>query len=389
MYGTKIDMENRQIPWTMLIHHFQGVSSETEEQQLTAWLAEASHASLYASLQALWQSIQQEGETWQSDADRLWQRLEQRINPQAEVASPVLQATQLTAKADGQGAAVRGEVQTIEVQGNVPADKIRSEAQPKEVRIPLGRFRYAVAAAALGLLLSVSAGGYAFYRWVEASQISHTFRAMNGKSRVTLPDGTKVWLNADTKLTYESSFWSKERAVKLEGEALFEVMPDQEHPFIVKNYGFRARVYGTRFLFKARKELPQVHVALISGSVAVQSTGDEHFLNPGEGALCNRTTGDISVRQTDVMFHALWAGESIRIEGKSLPELVPTLQCWYGVKIRLDDTIGRNQAYTFTIHNEPLEEILRLMARIHPIEYAFDDKNQVTITNKVLTKKRR
>ena len=177
--------------------------------------------------------------------------------------------------------------------------------------------------------------------------------------------------------------------MKLEGEALFEVMPDQEHPFIVKNYGFRARVYGTRFLFKARKELPQVHVALISGSVAVQSTGDEFFLNPGEGALCNRTTGDISVRQTDVMFHALWAGESIRIEGKSLPELVPTLECWYGVKIRLDDTIGRNQAYTFTIHNEPLEEILRPMARMTPTEYAFDDKKQATKTNKVLTKKRR
>lgn len=371
-------MENRQIPWTILIHHFQGVSSEVEEQQLTDWLAKASHVSLYESLQALWLSIQQEGATWQSDADRLWQRLEQRINPQVGVENPDLQASKLSLQANGQA---------VSVSGKAHADEVRSKALSKEVRIPLGRFRCAVAAAALGLLLSVSAGGYAFYRWVEASQISHTFRAMNGKSRVTLPDGTKVWLNAESELHYESSFWNKERAVYLEGEALFEVTPDQQHPFIVENHGFRARVYGTRFLFLARNQLPEVKVCLISGSVSVQSDKEEHFLNPGEGAVCNRASGDITVSKTDVMFNALWAGESIRIERKSLPELVPTLQCWYGVKIRLDDTIGQNQAYTFTIHNEPLEEILRLMARIHPIEYTFDDKNQVTITNKVFIKK--
>ena len=75
----------------------------------------------------------------------------------------------------------------------------------------------------------------------------------------------------------------------------------------------------------------------------------------------------------------MWTQESVRFEQKTLKELARYLTRWYGVKVIVDSSITDDQAYTFTIKNEPLEEILRLMARIHPITYSFDENDKVTI----------
>ncbi|MGM9759016.1 MAG: FecR family protein [Parabacteroides sp.] len=325
-------MDRQQIPWTIFVHHLQGSSSAEEEEQLATWLADASHVAVYAALRKLWLSIQQEGADWKSDADLLWARMEARMNP-----------------------------------------------KPKEIRIPLSRFRWGAVAAVIVLLLSLSVCIYTTSRWIESASMSQRYQAMNGKSQITLPDGSHVWLNTDSELQYNSSFWSGERSVTLEGEALFDVKHDDKHPFVVRAHGFAARVHGTRFSFLARQELKQVYVGLLSGSVSVKSSKDEQFLQPGEEASCNRLDGYIQVQKNDVAFNTLWAGESLHFDRQSLRELVPTLSRWYGVRIQLDPTLQDNQAYTFTIHNEPLEEVLRLMARIHPISYSFDEKNHVTI----------
>ena len=78
----------------------------------------------------------------------------------------------------------------------------------------------------------------------------------------------------------------------------------------------------------------------------------------------------------------MWAQESVRFEKQSIRELTKYLSKWYGVKIILDPSVPTDQAYTFSIKHEPLEEVLRLMARVNPIQYSFDENNVVIITNK-------
>lgn len=78
----------------------------------------------------------------------------------------------------------------------------------------------------------------------------------------------------------------------------------------------------------------------------------------------------------------LWAKESLRFEKKTIYELTGYLSEWYGMDIRLDPSLPTDQAYTFTITHESLEEVLCLIAKITPIEYVFDEDNTVRITRK-------
>lgn len=250
----------------------------------------------------------------------------------------------------------------------------------KGIRISLNRLRWLSVAASILLVICISFAGYMTKQLYDINTVVQTYTALNGKSKIVLPDGSDVWLNAESSLEYRTTFWSKERSVLLNGEAFFNVAKDKDHPFVVKSQGFRVKVYGTTFNVEAREKSNEMCVSLLSGSVDVASANEAHMIMPGETAVCMKNSGKISVEKSDVDFVAMWAKESVRFERKSIRELIKYLSRWYGVKIYLDPSIPENQAYTFTIKNEPLEEILRLMARIHPIKYSFDENNKVTIS---------
>lgn len=336
---------SKNIPWNSIIKTFKAEATVEEQETLAAWLAEADHASVFADLRTLWDTIQAEGETYESSADMLWRKMETRMNkkePEKE-----------------------------------------SGKEPKMVRFSRSTFRWASAAASVLVLLTLSFTGYITKEWYDMNRISQTYTALNGKSKVLLPDGSEVWLNAESSLEYKTTAWGRERSVRLHGEAFFEVAKDSNRPFVVKSQGFAVKVYGTRFNVEARDQDGDMNVSLLEGSVAVASANATRMIVPGEVATCSKNTGKIEVDKADVDFAAMWAKESVRFERKSIKELSKYLSKWYGVKIILDPAIPENQAYTFTIRHEPFEEILRLMARITPIQYSFDEKNVVRIERRI------
>jgi transmembrane sensor len=100
---------------------------------------------------------------------------------------------------------------------------------------------------------------------------------------VLLSDGTEVWLNAESRLSYPSRFDEDERIVELEGEAYFKVASDKAHPFIVRTSRFNTRVLGTEFNVKAHQD-DTPYVTLVSGSVRIKASrsGEEVSLHPGQ-----------------------------------------------------------------------------------------------------------
>ncbi len=330
-------MQKNYIPWDTIIRTFKKEASLEEQEELALWLAEASHKAVFADLQTLWDTIQQEGATFRSSADILWQEMEKRMN----------------------------------------------RKKTKEIRFNLHAFRWASAVASVFLLLTLTFTGYITKQWYDTNTVAQTYSTLNGKSKVILPDGSQVWLNAESSLAYKTTAWSKERSVQLKGEAFFEVSKDPDRPFIVKSQGFAVKVYGTTFNVEAREKTHEMNVSLLSGSVAVTSASETRMIMPGEVAMCKKNSGKINVEKADVDFAAMWAKESVRLERKSIKELSKYLSKWYGVKIILDPSIPENQAYTFTVRNEPFEEILRLMARTNPIQYSFDEKNVVRIERRI------
>lgn len=218
------------------------------------------------------------------------------------------------------------------------------------------------------IFLLFSFAGYMTAEWYKASDAVLAYSSLNGKSRICLPDSTFVWLNAGSTLEYFVSRWTKERNVRLDGEAYFEVAADPDRLFVVEGGGVVVKVHGTVFNMKAREKQDHVDVSLLSGLVVVENHGVSRSLNPGETAVCKKSVPSIEKKTTDVSISCLWAKESLRFEKKTIYELTGYLSEWYGMDIRLDPSLPTDQAYTFTITHESLEEVLCLIAKITPIE---------------------
>lgn len=324
------------IPWNIIIARFKDEISLADQEVLNQWLTSEKNQTIYIELRALWLSLLQEGIEYKSDVDALWVRMEARMN----------------------------------------------KNKPKEVRFTLNRFRWMSGVASVLLLMLFSFTGFITNQWYNTNTIAQTYSSLNGKSKVTLPDGSDVWLNAESTIEYSASAWGRTRNVNLTGEAYFDIKKDPDRPFIVKSHGVAVKVYGTTFNVEARDSKNDINVSLLSGSVSVETGNVSEQIIPGETAVCTRNTGEIIIEKSDVEFAAMWAKESVRFERKSIKELTKYLSKWYGVKIILDPSIPEDQAYTFSIQSEPLEEILRLMARINPVQYSFDEKNVVSIKKK-------
>lgn len=151
-----------------------------------------------------------------------------------------------------------------------------------------------------------------------------------------LPDGTKVWLNADTHLTFPSQFVGERREVRLEGEAYFEVRHDKSHPFIVHTEHFATRVLGTSFDVRAYSGSTPC-VVLVEGSVSVSSpvARKNTLLKPGELAKLS-ASGDIGISEIDTYPLTQWREGFFYFNNVEAREILKEIGRWYNVSIIVD-----------------------------------------------------
>ena len=196
-----------------------------------------------------------------------------------------------------------------------------------------------------------------------------------------LADGSTVWLQSGSTLACDGSFGAESRNVKLRGEGFFDIAKDPERPFTVEVEGLRIRVHGTKFNVNTSLEDRTVAVSLVEGSVALDSgKGEQRQLYPGEIACYNTATQKLDICRGNVELESCWAAGKLVFERQSLGEICRYLSRWYDIRIDISPALARNYAYTFTITDEPLEAILRIMSRINPIVYTFSDNRSVSIS---------
>lgn len=153
-----------------------------------------------------------------------------------------------------------------------------------------------------------------------------------GEFKVTLEDGTEVWLNAETQLRYPEAFGDDERRVAVTGEAYFKVAKDAARPFYVETAGQVVRVYGTEFNIHAYPEDRNVATTLVEGSIALQAAtgnGAQLMLTPGHQSLFNKQSHEASVKTVDTEVVTSWRGGSFVFENQTLAEIMLTLSRWY------------------------------------------------------------
>lgn len=186
-----------------------------------------------------------------------------------------------------------------------------------------------------------------------------------GTYQVTLPDGSKVWLNAASKLRYPSRFAKKERIVELEGEAYFDVARTLKtiRPFLVKSRNQTVEVLGTRFNISAYNDESEVKTTLVEGSVKValinKASTSPAILKPGQQSIVGkeRTT----VNDVDVSSFVGWKEGYFIFNGTELREAMKQLSRWYDLEVAYEGIIPSTPFYGKISRHDTLAEVLVIL----------------------------
>ena len=235
---------------------------------------------------------------------------------------------------------------------------------------------------------------------------------LGSKSKIQLPDGTQVWINSGSKLTYESSFRNNTREVYLDGEAYFDVVRDPKHPFIVHTSNIDIKVLGTAFNVKAYDLDKTIEATLIHGSIEVvnrnQPDAPRVMLKPHEKIIFKKDVivsergknletlkapselsksssilitplpkhiADTSISETS------WVYNKIAFEDEKLSDIVVKLERWYNVKIQITDEEVNDFRISGSFIDETIDEALRDLQLLIPFNYKIKN-NMITISRK-------
>lgn len=257
----------------------------------------------------------------------------------------------------------------------------RSYTTGKNIR---GLFNKWMRVAAMFLLPLLAAGGVYFYMSKNEASTSPLIVSVERgqKANITLPDGSKVWLNSQSKLSYSADFNVSQRELLLEGEAYFDVAHNPAKPFIVKTKDMSVEALGTAFSVKAYAEDNNVTSILMQGKVRVTTPVGENILLPNERIQYDKLKQKvIKTKVVNATNFAGWMNDELRFEDESLLEIANSIQRMYNVNIVFANEKSKSYHFTGTVPNDNLESVLKMITITTPVLFQMN-KKQITILEK-------
>lgn len=232
-----------------------------------------------------------------------------------------------------------------------------------------------------GVQLVKLADGQIAYEGKGTELLMNTLRNPRGSQpmQVALPDGSQIWLNAGSSVTYPIAFTGNERKVSMTGEAYFEISHDATRPFYVAKGDVQVQVLGTHFNVNAYDDEPELKVTLLEGSVNVQQGEQRMQLKPGQQAQVN---GVITlVDKANIEEVMAWKNGRFYFSDADITEVMRQLSRWYDVEIRFSGTPPPGKLRGEIGRDLTLSQLLDGLSatRIH---YTIDGNNKITILPK-------
>ncbi|OFX61274.1 MAG: hypothetical protein A2066_03055 [Bacteroidetes bacterium GWB2_41_8] len=338
--------EHMETIWRILGRKLEGDISPEEEQTLNEWINESTtNKQVYFQLNELWNHKQDQANN--SQAIAAYDKLINRIKF-AEVS--------------------------------------KSQSRVQRISFRVNQFvKYAA------IIIFVLSFGYLTNYYINSETTSNQFCTISvpkgNKSEVILPDGSKIWLNNNSKLTYPKKFNSDERIVELSGEAYFEIVHNAKAPFTVQTSDLKVKVLGTKFNVSAYPNDKFIETTLISGKVTVQPNDNpeiENLLQPGESLTFDKVSNEASKHKVDTDFYTYWMKGEFVFKDEKFEVLAKRIERIYNVEITFDDESLKNKTYTgdFKV-DDNIYTILEIFKRSTsiPIEY-YTDRNKISIRRK-------
>ena len=258
------------------------------------------------------------------------------------------------------------------------------ESKTTQHKLVVSNLKFRIAAIlVIGLIISTVFFFVKSTKVQYVAEIQTVSTPFGAKSNFILPDGSSVWLNSGSSISFLSHF-GENRFVSLQGEAFFEVRKNDK-PFIVATKYGDVEVKGTSFNVKAFAG-ENFHTTLLTGSVKVKErhTGREVSIQPGQQACVYGN--ELEVKNVDPDMYSSWKDGKLIFKNEYLPSVTKRLERWYNVKIELaNDKRLSEISYTGTLEMESFSEVLQLLKVTAPIDYSYEEISRtirITYMNK-------
>lgn len=196
-----------------------------------------------------------------------------------------------------------------------------------------------------------------------------------GMYQVVLADGTKVWLNADSKLRFPPDFTKTRREVSLVGEAYFEVAKNRAQPFIIKTAGQEVQVLGTSFNVTAYPDAVSEQTTLVEGKVSVSTRQTARQLSPGDQAVVGAS--GISVEKVDTAPFVAWKSGFIAFNEETLEHIMRDISRWYNVDVHFEGADKQLRFGGMVSRYANVSEVLRRLELTGQVHFKIEEKRIV------------
>jgi len=196
-----------------------------------------------------------------------------------------------------------------------------------------------------------------------------------GTYQVVLTDGTKVWLNADSRLRFPQRFADARREVTLIGEAYFEVTKNPRRPFVVKTAGQEIAVLGTSFNVAAYGDEADEQTTLVEGEVVVSAAQGSHHLSPGDQAVVKGE--DVSIAKVDTAPFIAWKSGSIAFNERTLENIMRDIGRWYDVDVHFKGVDKQLRFGGMVSRYANVSEVLRRLELTGQVHFKIEERGIV------------
>jgi transmembrane sensor len=226
-------------------------------------------------------------------------------------------------------------------------------------------------------------------------KVDHTIQTLiastprGGTYQISLPDGSKVWLNAASKLTFPSSFSTlvNDRIVELDGEAYFEIAKNKARPFMVKSHGQQVKVLGTHFNISAYKD-ESIRTTLLEGSVSVRHTdprqdevkeNNELILKPNQQSLITES-GAIALNNVDATQSVAWKNGYFRFDHEDIQSVMKKIARWYNVEVAYEGNPTKEGFTGKVSRNRNIGDVLMILEKTKGVKFKIEGR-RITVIN--------
>lgn len=278
---------------------------------------------------------------------------------------------------------IKPETADLYISHNVSSEKMLRQIYRNIRRKRFWRIGYRVAAVLIPILFLIG-----FYLQLDSrvdlfgtTEYEELVVAKGERIQLMFQDGTKVYINSDSKLRYPKKFALNTREVYLEGEAYFVVAENKHRPFIVNLNSAAIQVLGTSFNVQDYPESKDVVVCLYEGAINLTlPTDKKQAVCPGERLVYNKESAQCTIsRMDDLQRMSMWKQNIIVFKDTPLPEVMKVLNRWYNVTFKIEDASASKYMYTLVSDNSLLEKVLMDLEKIAPVKFEYNEEKREVV----------